>query len=38
MIESTCYNDICDYKPDTDYDYFILSVLFIIGTLFIVNI
>lgn len=34
-METTCYNELCDYKQDADYDYFILSVLFLIGTLFI---
>ena len=25
QIETTCYNELCDYKADTDYDYFIFK-------------
>ena len=32
--ETTCYADICDYNPDTDYDYFILNVLFFFWVIF----
>ena len=35
MPEITCYNDICDYKPDYDYDYCLLSFLLFIFYCFI---
>lgn len=35
MKSETCYNKLCDYKPDTDYDYALLSILFIIAVWFI---
>ena len=38
QMEITCYNELCNYKPDNDYDYFILIILFLIGTIFICNI
>ena len=38
MVETTCYETLCDYKADTGYDYFILSISFLLGIIFIANI
>lgn len=38
QMEITCYDNICDYTPDTDYDYFILHILTLIIILYICNI
>jgi hypothetical protein len=39
MVETTCYETICyDYKADTGYDYFILSISFLLGLAFICKI
>ena len=35
MTEITCNEKLCDYKPDTDYDYALLSILFIVAVWFI---
>jgi hypothetical protein len=40
MTENTCYDYLCNRKPDNDndYDYFILSITFLMGIAFIANI
>lgn len=38
QMETTCYENMCDYKPDTDYDYFIFSITFLMAIAFIANI
>lgn len=40
MVETTCYDYLCDRKPDSDdgYDYFILSISFLLGIAFICKI
>lgn len=35
MTEITCSEKVCDYKPDNDYDYALLSILLFIGVWFI---
>jgi hypothetical protein len=35
MNEITCNDKLCDYKPDNDYDYCLLSILFIMAIYFI---
>ena len=37
-METTCYNELCDYKADTGYDYFILSITILMAIAFIANI